>query len=546
MNLNQKKQMNKYYTRFISSINEWNNSVFLYNKNIMRTLHLKNKMVYSFINNYFVLNYETISKNKLKNKLINLKKINNKNYTLNNILMHNNVKNIFFNFKNSKYNFIKNIKSYIKHNIYIKSLKSEINYTFKSLDVKLRKSSLFWRQNKYNILKKNYYISLNRIFISKPEIKHTFNKIKIILYTFNRERFFILKNIHKLKSTNKYLFNNKYYSLNIRRRIKKKLSNSHFLNKYIKVGILNKTRIYLKKIFNSIIWKELLKNFFSNYHNIKNFEYNPSYINELKNNFFIKNIISYEKQLKFFSLISKNIFNNKIENKNKNLLFYKYDFYIINILKAILIKKLIKNLLLKYLIGKLYLNNFKYNLINMINLKKNIGYIYNKQIEIKLINLKNFNLDNNIFLENISRKLRDRTKRALKVIRKALNLIITAKPLYNLEEKKNNLNYNLIRYKNYIYNSISYNNIIIFRNLKNTHITGIRVEAKGRLTKRMTASRSLYKLAYKGNLKNLHSIYFNKPITLLKNFEKSNINYEIINSKQKNGAFGIKSRISTY
>ena len=175
-----------------------------------------------------------------------------------------------------------------------------------------------------------------------------------------------------------------------------------------------------------------------------------------------------------------------------------------------------------------------------------MSYIYNKQIEINIINLKNFNLDNNIFLESISRKLRDRTKKALRVIRKALNLTIIANPLYNLEEKKNILNYNIIEYKNYIYNSMNINNIIIFRNLKNLHITGIRVEAKGRLTKRMTASRSIYKLAYKGNLKNLHSIYLKKPITLLKNFEKSNINYEIINSKQKNGAFGIKSRVSTY
>jgi hypothetical protein len=244
--------------------------------------------------------------------------------------------------------------------------------------------------------------------------------------------------------------------------------------------------------------------------------------------------------------MSKIIFNNKIENNKINLLYYNYDLYMINLLKAIFIKKLIKNLLLRSLIGKLYLNNFKYNIINLINLKRIIGYIYNKQIEIKIINLKNFNLDNKIFLENISIKLRDRTKRALKVIRKALNLTKIAKPLIYLEEKKDILNYNLIKYKNILYNNMNVKNIIIFRNLKNIHITGIRVEAKGRLTKRMTASRSLYKLAYKGNLKNFHSIYFNKPVTLLKNFEKSNINYEIINSKQKNGAFGIKSRISTY
>jgi len=519
----------------------------------MRLLYIKNKMIYSLVNEYFISNYETIFRNELKNKIIiNKKKINNKNYKLFDSLFNNNIKYIFYNIKNLRYSYFKNLKNYIKHNLYTKSIKSEFKSIFNSFDVKLKKSSFFWRQNKYNSIKKNYYISLNRIFISKPEIKHTLNKIKILLYTFNREKFFILKNLHKLKTTNKYLFNNKYYSRKMRIKINKKLSNSHFLNKYIKIGILNKTRIYLNKIFISVIWKELLNNFlYKKYYNniLKNIEFklhNSRNIKELRNNIFINNIISFEKKLNFFFLISKIFFNKKIENNNIDLFYNKYDLYMINILKAIFIKKIIKNLLLRSFISKLYLNNFKYNIINLTNIKKIMSYIYNKQIEINIINLKNFNLDNNIFLESISRKLRDRTKKALRVIRKALNLTIIANPLYNLEEKKNILNYNIIEYKNYIYNSMNINNIIIFRNLKNLHITGIRVEAKGRLTKRMTASRSIYKLAYKGNLKNLHSIYLKKPITLLKNFEKSNINYEIINSKQKNGAFGIKSRVSTY
>ena len=501
----------------------------------MRVLHLKNKMSYSFINNYFISNYETIYRNKLKIKLINLKKISNENNKIINNLLNNKVKIIFFNLKNLKYNFFKSIKNYTKYNLYNKTI-------LNSLDANIKKYSLSWRQNKFNKLKKNSFISLNRFFISKPEIKHTLNKIKIILYTFNRERFFLLKNLHKLKTTNKYLFNNKYYSSKIRRRIKKKLSNSHFLNKYIKIGILNKTRIFLNKKFNSIIWRE----FFKNPNIFKNIISELNIKEKLNKNSYIKDIIGYDKNFQFSYLMSKIIFNNKIENNKINLLYYNYDLYMINLLKAIFIKKLIKNLLLRSLIGKLYLNNFKYNIINLINLKRIMGYIYNKQIEIKIINLKNFNLDNKIFLENISIKLRDRTKRALKVIRKALNLTKIAKPLIYLEEKKDILNYNLIKYKNILYNNMNIKNSIIFRNLKNIHITGIRVEAKGRLTKRMTASRSLYKLAYKGNLKNFHSIYFNKPVTLLKNFEKSNINYEIINSKQKNGAFGIKSRISTY
>src|SRR5712675_2085121 len=97
---------------------------------------------------------------------------------------------------------------------------------------------------------------------------------------------------------------------------------------------------------------------------------------KLKKNFYIKDIIGYDKNFQFSYLMSKIIFNNRIENNKKNLLYYNYDLYMINLLKAIFIKKLIKNLLLRSFIGKLYLNNFKYNIMNLINLKRIMGYLY--------------------------------------------------------------------------------------------------------------------------------------------------------------------------
>jgi ssDNA-specific exonuclease RecJ len=101
----------------------------------MRVLHLKNKMVYSFINNYFISNYETIYRNKLKINLINLKKINNKNNKIINNLLSNKVKIIFFKFKNLKYNFFKGIKNHTKYNLYNKTI-------LNSLDTNIKKYSL--------------------------------------------------------------------------------------------------------------------------------------------------------------------------------------------------------------------------------------------------------------------------------------------------------------------------------------------------------------------------------------------------------------------
>ena len=38
-------------------------------------------------------------------------------------------------------------------------------------------------------------------------------------------------------------------------------------------------------------------------------------------------------------------------------------------------------------------------------------------------------------------------------------------------------------------------------------MAGVRLEAKGRLTKRFTASRSVFKIKWKGSLKNIDSSY---------------------------------------
>jgi hypothetical protein len=71
-------------------------------------------------------------------------------------------------------------------------------------------------------------------------------------------------------------------------------------------------------------------------------------------------------------------------------------------------------------------------------------------------------------------------------------------------------------------------------------MAGVRLEAKGRLTRRLTASRSIFKIKWKGSLKNVYSSYRGLSSVLLRGHVKSNVNYSIINSKTRNGAFGIK------
>jgi len=76
--------------------------------------------------------------------------------------------------------------------------------------------------------------------------------------------------------------------------------------------------------------------------------------------------------------------------------------------------------------------------------------------------------------------------------------------------------------------------------LKQQVVSGVRFEASGRLTRRLTAMRAVFKYRYVGSLKNIRSSFNNKPSKLLRGYVKSNSQYTIINSKTRNGSFGLK------
>jgi hypothetical protein len=81
---------------------------------------------------------------------------------------------------------------------------------------------------------------------------------------------------------------------------------------------------------------------------------------------------------------------------------------------------------------------------------------------------------------------------------------------------------------------------LILKNTKYKHVTGFRIEANGRLTRRYTASRSISKLRYKGNLLNIDSSYRGLSSVLLKGNLKSNLQVTKLKSKTRIGSFGIK------
>lgn len=87
------------------------------------------------------------------------------------------------------------------------------------------------------------------------------------------------------------------------------------------------------------------------------------------------------------------------------------------------------------------------------------------------------------------------------------------------------------------------NNVI--SNLKHKSVKGIRIELAGRLTKRNTAARSLFKLRYKGNIKNTDSSDKGLSAVMLRGHAKSNLEFSKNKDKIRIGSYGFKGWVST-
>jgi hypothetical protein len=185
-----------------------------------------------------------------------------------------------------------------------------------------------------------------------------------------------------------------------------------------------------------------------------------------------------------------------------------------NIIKRLLNKELI--LLRKYKL-KLNLNLYKFEEKLLFKLKNLIIKLYNKKVEFNIINLKSIMLNSDIFTNlftlkivnnkniNIIRIMRIFFKKVLlantnSVVEKSI--VIKGVDFSLIENKFKSLNISSILKNNDITElykdlfNIKYNKINkeIFNSIKYKNIGGLRLEVKGRLSKRNRADRSISKV----------------------------------------------------
>jgi len=340
---------------------------------------------------------------------------------------------------------------------------------------------------KEKLRRRSIKLSTNKIFFSDGEFKHTNDKVIITLYLYNRQKYNYL---YKLKK--------RYVKLFVKARFLEKLN-------LIKSKWLN----YLEK------HKELSKDLMRI---LPSYSYKVSFIQSLYYKNYIKKAL---KRLKFY-------------------MFYKQ---------------------------LLYINQNKFNYSYLQGLMYLIKKIFNKNVELNLINLKYFYFNSDIFSQPLVLKLRKKRNllRYLKACVRKVKIRKTNEIINNyffdlneLSKVKNvdilnNLLLNLLKQneKNYTNNTVVKNkygfNIlkyIILNNIKYKRVSGVRLEAAGRLTKRYTASRSRYKVIYKGNLENTLSSVKGYSSVLLRGNFKPNLQYTKLNSKSRIGSFGVKGWVS--
>ena len=181
----------------------------------------------------------------------------------------------------------------------------------------------------------------------------------------------------------------------------------------------------------------------------------------------------------------------------------------------------------------IYINKTKFNYNFLQQLKEELENLFNKDVEFNLIKIKRFYFSSDILSESIRIKLSKNRRRMFKHLNKLKNKVKV--------KIKNPLLFKSLSLKktNKIFEKKSLRKIAINK-IKYKDVTGYRIEARGRLTRRNTASRSITKIKYKGNLLNLDSSYRRLSSIILKGNLESNLQFTKSNSKTRIGSYGLK------
>ena len=389
---------------------------------------------------------------------------------------------------NSIYEFNKNVVKSLptSNKVTNKLIRGYFNLFSRKLERKLRipKKRLRFRRS-----------SVNRMLVSKIELKHISDIVIINVYVYNRQTKYYFKKmmkkakraffVLKRKRVGRKIRLVKFKSLKVLRRVKmeKNLllktlgwSNNNFINYDLS---------YYKFFIKRSLRKEMLYTYYKQIKYVSNTKFRNIYLTHLK------------------SLIEK-IYLKKVEFNIVKLKYIHLDSSIFTNLISVKLRDR-KNRIFKVL--KRFFRKIRISYVDNLDILANIG---NKKIhDFKIKNVFNSNTENKAINKN------------------------------TLESVANNILPTTLQKK-----PLSVGRCVL-DSVKHKLIDGIRVEGSGRLTKRLTAQKAIHKVRYKGNLRNKDSTYKKLSSTILIGHKKSNVQNTKLNSKGRLGSFGLKGWLSS-
>jgi hypothetical protein len=390
--------------------------------------------------------------------------------------------------------------------------------------------------------------SPKKIFIGKGELKHTNSKVIITFYVYNTEKFSLKREYIDLYKTiyspkikcvkiNKGKMTTRYLKKSLERRIT--LDKNGDIAKDIKGNeIITYNRPYTLEEFLKSPKNCRTK---VNKHSyvmpsVAQITYYEVYCSIIA--LFTDKLTTYLEALsKYYDYLTNLVKLKVLNDRDKFLIFtdkassfYAYNYPNYDSYKDLAEEKYKENLYrLRYL---LKFNSVKFEKPFIVKLTHLVEKLYNKKIEFNIVNLKKMHLNSDILTQAIVLKLKNKKNRFYGVLRSSLNKVKLPN-ISRLGEKvskfnKNEYLVNKIRntYINNMFNNDitkidplnklllnffpSANNLeietnisnkhtislknYVFRHLKHSKLAGVRLEAKGRLSRRFTAARSVFKL----------------------------------------------------
>ena len=465
-----------------------------------------------------------------------------------------------------------------------------LRYKRKQQRKKIRKaikSNLYLK--KYSLsggryIKKTMYLATEKIYIDKAKIKHTNDLAVITLFIYNPIKNKIMEASLEISMWS-YNIGGKLTEIGVTQleelyiQMKKLYTHSklRIADKKVKYGLRMRTRKYFWKIHPTLL--KIVKSY----------------------------LLIYNLNLKFFSVFlpfghQKNNTKPLLRISNPKLTLYNHYFrdysdgismdlnsFRIKKNNIVLKAKAMRRIMFMYnkhnrFIKFLMLNDKKFELRFLENLRRIASTMYKKSVKLNIVNLNKYYLNSNIYTQIVSLKLRDRRFSAYNTLKGSLSNINIDRirvPRYKLDidpktilvNKMNKHIFDVLPQKleneswldDIVFNNRVLENPLslftqeqifrakkvdkfmrrVFKTIKHKKLAGIRVTAKGRLTKRFKASRSLSKLMWIGGLRNIESSYQGLSAQMLRGHCISNVEYSVTNNKRRIGSYGVKSWISS-